>query len=395
MGKLTEFSITLANPQAVYFPGQNVQGHVTVVLNDAMKMRGVRLKFHGGANVHWTEQHSTGSGKNRRTETRHYRATETYFNHEMLLFGPGNDSTHLQAGHHTFPFSYNLPVTCPSSYESHVGQVRYVLNGTIDKPWKFDHHTKKMITVLSLLDLNAQPNAGAPSAGEKSKMLCCLCCKSGPISAQVHIDRTGYVPGESIIVKADISNLSTRKMCSSKFRLIMNTTYHASSKSKTERCDVASVSHGEIPPGGEDSWRSERIVVPAVPPSFLLGCAIIDIRYVLQLDVDPAGPAFDLEVPLEIVIGTIPLRQSIQQQWSGGPGAPMPPLPTTVPSAPAASDMYMSNMNPDMAMPPPSYAECVFGKSNVREEGESEHIRGDTEFTPRYTYYDWSKHPST
>lgn len=50
-----------------------------------------------------------------------------------------------------------------------------------------------------------------------------------------------------------------------------------------------------------------------------------------QLEVDPAGPAFDLEVPLEIIIGTIPLRQIVQQYY---PQAVQPPAPQ--PSAPPA-----------------------------------------------------------
>lgn len=50
---------------------------------------GVKLAFTGSAYVHWTETHQTGSGKNRRTETRHYSASETYFNFELLLYGPG------------------------------------------------------------------------------------------------------------------------------------------------------------------------------------------------------------------------------------------------------------------------------------------------------------------
>ena len=48
----------------------------------------------------------------------------------------------------------------------------------------------------------------------------------------------------------------------------------------------------------------------------------------LQLEVDPAGPAFDLEVPLEIIIGTIPLRTyipSYAQQYPP-PGEAFPPV---------------------------------------------------------------------
>ena len=50
---------------------------------------GVSLRFEGKANVHWTEQHTTGSGKSRRTETRHYYAHEDYFNFDLMLFGSG------------------------------------------------------------------------------------------------------------------------------------------------------------------------------------------------------------------------------------------------------------------------------------------------------------------
>ena len=74
-------------------------------------------------------------------------------------FLPGTGSTVLGAGRHVFPFVYQLPMNLPSSYESGIGHVRYQLKGTIDKPWKFDHHTKKVFTVVSMLDLNTQPSA--------------------------------------------------------------------------------------------------------------------------------------------------------------------------------------------------------------------------------------------
>jgi len=41
---------------------------------------------------------------------------------------------------------------------------------------------------------------------------------------------------------------------------------------------------------------------------------------------------------------------------------------------------------------PPSYAECVLGQSEMGDEDDTEHTRGDKHFTPSYPYYDWSKH---
>ncbi len=36
---------------------------------------GIKVKFEGKSRVHWTEQHHTGTGENRRSETRHYTST--------------------------------------------------------------------------------------------------------------------------------------------------------------------------------------------------------------------------------------------------------------------------------------------------------------------------------
>ena len=60
----------------------------------------------------------------------------------------------------------------------------------------------------------------------------------------------------------------------------------------------------------------------------------------LQLNVDPSGPALDLEVPLEVVLGTIPLMQVVQNF------PPMaPPGYNTLPSAPNADALYPPQPN--------------------------------------------------
>jgi hypothetical protein len=44
-----------------------------------------------------------------------------------------------------------------------------------------------------------------------SKNLCCLCCKSGPITGTIKVNRIGYVPGESVYFEASMQNLSNRE----------------------------------------------------------------------------------------------------------------------------------------------------------------------------------------
>ncbi|KAK7473577.1 hypothetical protein BaRGS_00035180 [Batillaria attramentaria] len=315
---------------------------------------GIRLRFEGKAYVHWTERHSTGSGKNRRTTTRHYSATEQYFNQDVLMFGiwpgQGSDTTKLPAGRHTFPFCFVLPPNLPSSFEGAHGYVRYSVKGIIDKPWKFDHTTKRPFTIIGILDLNADANA------------------------QI-------------------------------------TTFHATSKSRTVTKEIGRMTERPIEEGKSFSWEGQQFVLPPLPPSYLVGCRIIDVRYVLQLNVDPSGPAVDLEVPLEIIIGTIPLRRVVEQfpprappamsppqaGYSMGPGYPMgtmhpsPEGATAPPMEPAMPYAPPTNI-PNL--PPPSYSESVFGKVNVKDEDDSDHTRGNLDYAPVYPYYDWGHQPN-
>jgi len=47
---------------------------------------------------------------------------------------------------------------------------------------------------------------------ENEMTLCCLCCKSGPIIAQLTLDCVGFVPGEGIPIRAEITNHSSRNI---------------------------------------------------------------------------------------------------------------------------------------------------------------------------------------
>ncbi|KAK0043382.1 arrestin domain-containing protein 3 [Biomphalaria pfeifferi] len=402
MGKLQFYSITFNNGSGVYYAGNCVQGYVTLTLKESMKMRGIRLKFEGKAYVHWSERHTTGTGDNRRTTTRHYSAHEKYFEQEFLLFGiwpnQGSDTKELPAGTYTYPFQFQLPHGLPSSLEAYYGHVRYTVSSNIDKPWKFDHKTKRPFTVISILDLNQMPDASRSLQETKQKHLCCLCCKSGPIQATFRLDRAGYVPGEAILINAEISNASSRKMDKSYVNLRMVTIFRATTKIKMIHRDVAVVARPSINPHSEDVWSGEKLIIPPLPPSFLNGCNIIDVHYYLQLNVDPAGPALDLEIPFEIIIGTIPLASVVQQF------PPMPPPPSimsrmyaweTVPSAPPQEELYPLPPPTGLPnLPPPSYSEAITGKFDIREEGDNEHVMGNLQYAPVYTYYNWGHTPA-
>ncbi|CAH1247563.1 ARRDC3 [Branchiostoma lanceolatum] len=323
MGKLREFSIQFTNNTDVFMPGQWITGQVTVDLKDEMKMRGIRLKFQGKGHVWWTESHTVGHGNESHTESTSYSANEAYFNQEVTLFGKasgqsGDDptlmvlvtiSTHsstsshtlrtnvqssgqssdsptLGAGHHVYPFQYQLPVQgLPTSFEGAHGYIRYSIKGTIDKPWKFDHTTKRAFTVLEMVDLNQEPNALAPLMGQQSKTLCCLCCASGPIELQVQADRSAYCPGEPIIIRGSLENNSSSKITKVTAKLKQDVVYHAHHPIHKTRHDSKTL--GEVEGEGCDQGGSVQLnmnlPVPAIPPSNLRSCNIIDLTYILNV----------------------------------------------------------------------------------------------------------------
>ena len=79
----------------------------------------------GKGYCHWTEEH--GTGDDRRTE--HYTGKEEFFEYKLWLCGNGSQRFSHAPGRVGYTFSYTLPASLPSSFESHTGYIRYELKG--------------------------------------------------------------------------------------------------------------------------------------------------------------------------------------------------------------------------------------------------------------------------
>jgi len=74
------------------------------------------------------------------------------------------DSLLLPAGVHSFPFQYKLPSDLPaSSFEGRWGQVRYTVKAVLQRPWKFDIERERDFVVMTVLDLNDEPELAVSS----------------------------------------------------------------------------------------------------------------------------------------------------------------------------------------------------------------------------------------
>ncbi|XP_022330212.2 arrestin domain-containing protein 3-like [Crassostrea virginica] len=382
MGKLDKFDIVFKNPDGVCVSGNPLCGSVVLELSGKLKVHDILLRFHGYASVCWVEKQSSGHGKNKRAVARHFSSEEIYFDHTVNVYGNLGENVHiLGAGHHSLPFEFHLPEECPTSYEGSIGRVRYYVSAKIRKLYEIEHTTMKLFTVIHHLDLNNDLRLQQAADASNDLTLCCLCCKSGPITATLYLETIGFVPGEGIPIQVQIENRSGRKISAASVTLLMVVRYNTSKKSKTHTNQVASVCRDEWSKGKTEIWTGERLVIPSVPPSYLNGCDIIEISYVLELKVHPSGPAFTLPVKMEVVIGTKPLKTSLNNFVYSGSGLSLnsPSLQTN------------ERKNPLSV----TYTESVLGKVTVEDDRECDDIPYDITFAPVYPYHSLSRKPNS
>jgi len=402
MGRLRYFRIKLENNDSgIYFGGDTVQGKLLVGLEgDGKKARGIRVEINGESNVHWKERRTRGTGDNRRTETVHYRSSESYINHRQYVIGDSSNTMQIAAGDYEYPFTFTLPLSVPSSFVGEYGRIAYSIKAVIDRPWRFDHETVAFFTVVGVYDLNNDSSAGLPRTMGNNKMLGCLCCTSGPITATVRLDRSGYVPGETIYLQATVDNESDRAMNTTSVEIIQTIIFKANGRTKECETSVLGYTKGAIEPGASDSWEDMALRIPVLPPSELPHCHNIIIKYEIVFRVEPSGIGFDLKVVVPIVIGTIPLRSTFSQFQRTPTPPPPPPTTTITPSAPAkpadadlppsfaASEAMPStgpfSLYPDL--PPPTYEEAR-NLPGIRMEDDNENTTGNWDFKPIYPYY--------
>ena len=70
------------------------------------------------------------------------------------------------------------------------------------------------------------------------KNLGCLCWKSGPITASLHTNRTGYVGGELVQFTAEVENLASREMDTTYLSLVEVVVFKAWAKERWEEREV-------------------------------------------------------------------------------------------------------------------------------------------------------------
>ena len=83
MGKVDYFAVEFYEGKRTFYPGEEINGTLRLKVNRRLKLRGLRIEFHGKAYVHWSQAQGPGSGE------RDYSNSQTYNDALATVFGKG------------------------------------------------------------------------------------------------------------------------------------------------------------------------------------------------------------------------------------------------------------------------------------------------------------------
>ncbi|KAI1703423.1 arrestin domain-containing protein 17 [Ditylenchus destructor] len=355
------FRIELESPTGVLFPGQEVQGRVYIHLREQIKARAVLLHVVGKANN---------------------------------LIRLENKSP-FESFIHDIPTT--LPVHCPPSFEGTIGFIRFYCKAKIDRPWKFDDTTRTNFTVMPHFDLNTIYYAGLPVEKHISKNIGVLCFKHGRIGAKITLGKSGYVPGENVMLNVEVNNTTSKDVTRVETSLIELVTYtarrhnrlldhgtgcHHGDYEKKQESRVVVQYNEEFKVCSQKTGTYQRLLaIPPIVPSFNI-CPIIQVDYQFKIKIVAKGTISNtVSGTLPVLIGTIPVRQQAPPQQAQVPSQDyLEPPPPTAPQP----GTPIGNVPAFPAGPPPSYADSVFGRGTVQDDNEDKSGGG---YTPRYVFY--------
>ncbi|VDM42165.1 unnamed protein product [Toxocara canis] len=330
------------NHFGVFVPGNRVSGVVQLTLSVPIRANELRIGVYGKARTSWMvmqnslTQYISEQGVG--CDMIPYESEEVYLCGETELWASANNADEeLPSGTHTFPFSFDLPLHCPPSFEGTAGYVRYYCKALLDRPWKFDQTTKCVFTVIPTVDLNQLPTVSLPIEVRQCGQVGLSCIKQRRIDLRMSISKSGHVPGEFIMVTLRIFNGSSNTIRRLDVRLLENASYTA--------CMKRGYIHPETAPFRQTIERRyhTRILCHLTQDlSIKRGCSS---AYMKSIRIPPTAPTFN-NCPI------IQVEYFLQAQIT------------------VKGDQL------------PTYEDCVFGKGTMRDEEDN------NDFAPKYVFYD-------
>lgn len=145
--------------------------------------------------------------------------------------------------------------------------------------------------------------------------LCCWPCRSGKISCTLRVPFGAYAPGQTLRYSLLIENQSMTDMSGYTVEFMEHITFTAHSPRRKTRETHTTLAKQKHP---DDKCRrlanrqfDGELVLPALPPD-TEDQGIIRVRHSLNIEFSLEGCHNDKDISVPLVIGTIPIRESLE-----------------------------------------------------------------------------------
>ncbi|GMT17656.1 hypothetical protein PFISCL1PPCAC_8953, partial [Pristionchus fissidentatus] len=339
-----------------YAPGDTVSASISITVPDRpfSTITTIWTKIEGVARVDLQEKSPSSP----------YSSHHCYFSQSATVWTPVGRQCYVAVGTHTFTVKFRLPRSCDSSFESKLAHIRYSCTVGIERIGKTSNKTEAYFTVIRPVDLNALLSVMSPQSITETIYGSFFPFEKGEIRMKVNLFKTGFLPGEEIIMHAQIRNSSPRTITILRMKLYEISRYIAylgNTPHEKEVCrELRSIERTISITSDSDCSLTRAITVPPMAPLHFL-CPNISVTHRLKVKIMTSRVLGEsVTVNLPIIIGDIALRKDTQVSSSG------------------SSSRMLSDQSA-----PPSYEECVLG---VRPKKNIEHDRLDLQISP----WQWS-----
>ncbi|XP_017081827.1 LOW QUALITY PROTEIN: arrestin domain-containing protein 2 [Drosophila eugracilis] len=363
------------NTQGVFYAGQTISGQVTLSTDKEIQIKAIRLKVKGHAETHWTESRTDSNNK---ATSESYSGFEKYLSSKAYLLGSTiSTEMSLPPGTRSYNFACQIPINCPSSFEGTHGRILYRVDVIIVQPWKYDSLFSRPFTVIQVMDISTYNSVSqVPVQARTEKTFGVWPFRSDPLTLELNLPQTGFVPGQTVPVNVLVGNESKIRVYEVKVGLSMMITYHCdrSSETNNERKSVAKLKADGVMRNSRKMYDFQ-LLIPSTPPSCFNLCRIIKIGYQIEVVAKVKGMHINGTLIMPVTICGVPISPQMVQYIpdSSTPIVPVERALTLVEGegacAPAAPPYPWSD---DCTLAPPSYAEAMHIEPERPSQGQQE-----------------------
>nr|XP_053633733.1 arrestin domain-containing protein 17-like [Cherax quadricarinatus] len=312
---INKFDVVLEPQQQAYTSGQDVVGRVVIRADSLTSCRAILVKSKGFARVEWGNEYPKNS-------------EEVYFENIVTVWSGTSHGENLPAGEYCFPFQFKLPPKIPRSFEGTYGHIRYVIEAKAEIPWGTDQLSSVFFNVECKYDLNEIEKSSDSLLFHKEENVCCCFCEQGPVIISLCTEKTGYIPGEYVLLTGEVTNRAGWHIESAEITLHETVKYKIKENTKVKKERLQRVERPGILSGQTDIWLSVPIHIPDSAVC-LQYCSIMTAIYDVTITFS-MGFCSEASIRRSITIGSVPVGK-VTMAVEGAPASPTVPVPSAPP----------------------------------------------------------------